>query len=333
MTELSISHWEAFFSGHAEAHLLQSAAWADLKAGFGWRARRVACGQAGAQVLFRRIGLGLSAAYIPKGPIGQDWAVLWPEVDALCRREGAVFLKVEPDVWQPAPADFAPRCLPGFSPAAQTVQPPRSILVSLEGGDEAILGRMKQKTRYNIHLAEKKGVSVRPCTDVAIFHELMQVTGRRDGFGVHNLEYFRRAFDAFSQDGRCAILLAEYASQPLASLMVFRQGIRAWYFYGASNDLERNRMPAYLLQWEAMRWAVQNGCREYDLWGIPDADEATLEAQFTERSDGLWGVYRFKRGFGGEVRRSVGAWDRVYQPALYRLYQWWLRRRTDNHPL
>lgn len=85
-------------------------------------------------------------------------------------------------------------------------------------------------------------------------------------------------------------------------------------------------MPTYLLQWEAMRWAAARGCTEYDLWGIPDEDEETLEAGFAERSDGLWGVYRFKRGFGGTVIRSAGAWDRVYSPWLYRAYQWYLRR-------
>ncbi len=86
-------------------------------------------------------------------------------------------------------------------------------------------------------------------------------------------------------------------------------------------------MPTYLLQFEAMRWAKRQGCAEYDLWGVPDADEAALEANFTGRSDGLWGVYRFKRGFGGELLRSAGAWDRAYLPPVYPLYRWWSRRR------
>jgi Uncharacterized protein involved in methicillin resistance len=92
-----------------------------------------------------------------------------------------------------------------------------------------------------------------------------------------------------------------------SSVPVFARGRRAWYVYGASNDQERNRMPTYLLQWEAMRWARARGAEEYDLWGVPDADEETLEAHFTERSDGLWGVYRFKRGFGGQVKRAAQA--------------------------
>ena len=114
--------------------------------------------------------------------------------------------------------------------------------------------------------------------------------------------------------------MATYQGQALAAIMAFKRGNRAWYFYGASNDQERNRMPTYLLQWQAMRWAAQAGCNEYDLWGVPDADEEVLETQFTQRSDGLWGVYRFKRGFGGEVKRTAGVYAKVLRPAIYRLY-------------
>ncbi len=95
------------------------------------------------------------------------------------------------------------------------------------------------------------------------------------------------------------LLLAEYEGRPLAALMVFALGRRAYYLYGASTDEERNRMPTYLLQWRAMQWARARGCLEYDLWGVPDEDEQTLEAQFETRRDGLWGVYRFKRGSAG----------------------------------
>jgi peptidoglycan pentaglycine glycine transferase (the first glycine) len=106
-------------------------------------------------------------------------------------------------------------------------------------------------------------------------------------------------------------------------LMLFYQGKTAWYLYGASTEVERNRMPTYLLQWEAIRWAKSKGCTEYDLWGIPDMDEEELEKAFTAKRshEGLWGVYRFKRGFGGDVKRSVGAWDKVYYPSLYGIYK------------
>ena len=119
-----------------------------------------------------------------------------------------------------------------------------------------------------------------------------------------------------------ALLLAEYEGRALAGVMVFTCGDRAAYLYGASSDEERARMPAYAAQWAGLRWARARGCVEYDLWGVPDADEAELEAGFTDRQDGLWPVYRFKRGFGGQVRRTVGAADRVYNGLLHRLYAW-----------
>jgi lipid II:glycine glycyltransferase (peptidoglycan interpeptide bridge formation enzyme) len=188
---------------------------------------------------------------------------------------------------------------------------------------------MKQKCRYNIRLAEKKGVTVRVWDDIDGFHDMIKVTGGRDGFGVHSAHYYRRAYELFHPKGKCELLVAEYESKPLAALMVFGQGARAWYLYGASNDLERSRMPTYLLQWEAIRWAKAHGCEEYDMWGVPDEGEETLEASFETRHDGLWGVYRFKRGFGGELRRAAQALDLVFNPFLYRLYLWRIAGRES----
>jgi lipid II:glycine glycyltransferase (peptidoglycan interpeptide bridge formation enzyme) len=186
---------------------------------------------------------------------------------------------------------------------------------------------MKQKTRYNIRLAQKKGVTVFPANDLDTFHQMMQVTAQRDAFGVHSLDYYRRAYDLFHPRGECELFLAMLEGEALGGLMVFARGERAWYFYGASSDRRREVMPTYLLQWEAIRWARGRGCTSYDLWGVPDADEQALEAQFTKRADGLWGVFRFKRGFGGELRRAQGPWDRVYRPVWYSLYRLGLRLR------
>ena len=197
------------------------------------------------------------------------------------------------------------------------IQPPRTIVINISDGEEQILARMKQKTRYNIRLAEKKGVTIRGFDDIDSFHKMMLVTGGRDGFGVHSLDYYRRAYELTHPRGMCEVLVAEFEGKPLAALFVACNGKRAYYLYGASTDEERNRMPSYLLQWEAMRWARARGCEEYDLWGVPDEDEATLEANFESRQDGLWGVYRFKRGFGGELKRAAQAMDKVYNPLLY----------------
>lgn len=331
MDLLNAQSWQQFIDDHSNAHILQTPTWGALKADFGWTPRFIRQESLGAMVLFRRLPLGLSIAYIPRGPVGDgDWADFWPAVDVLCRQERALFLRVEPDIWQPVEPDLIERQLPGFSPSAHTIQPPRTIMIDLQRPDDDLLMQMKSKTRYNIRLAERKDVIVRPSQDVAAFHRMSLTTGERDAFGVHSLAYYQRAYDLFSARDACILLIAEFEGQPLAGLMAFAQGDTAWYFYGASNNQERNRMPSYLLQWEAIQWAKRKGCKTYDLWGIPDDDESVLEAEFMDRSDGLWGVYRFKRGFGGEIRRTIGAYDRVYHALPYQLYRWWAnRRKTD----
>ena len=333
MAIVTAAEWDRFLENYPGAHLLQTSAWGTFKAEFGWRAERVIAGGAGAQILFRplsrRLPGGPSIAYLPKGPVGASWTELWPELDRVCRKRLAVLLKVEPDLYEPV-AEQDSNLFREFISNADPVQPRRTIVISLDGDEDQWLARMKQKTRYNIRLAEKKDVQVRPSSDVEAFYRLMQATGQRDGFAIHSLDYFRRAYAIFYPLGMCELLIAEYESRPLAGLMVFARGSRSWYFYGASNDEERSRMPTYLLQWEAMRWAKARGCSEYDLWGAPDADLDQLEAEFSERSDGLWGVYRFKRGFGGLLLRSAGAWDRPYLPFIYPLYQRYARRRQES---
>jgi lipid II:glycine glycyltransferase (peptidoglycan interpeptide bridge formation enzyme) len=330
MPELSLEQWNQWLKLHPGAHLLQQGEWGALKAEFGWTPVRIAAGESGVQVLFRELLLGFSLAYIPKGPVGVDWADLWSEVDAACRQRRAVFLKVEPDDWEDQfAAEDALRGL-GFKSSIHNLQPPRTAVIDISDSEDEILARMKQKTRYNIRLAGRKEVLVEPSDDLSAFTALMAVTGERDAFGVHAPEYYRRAYELFHPLGMCELFIASYQGQPLAGIMVFARGERAWYFYGASNNIERNRMPAYLVQWEGIRWAKEKGCKTYDLWGIPDADEETLEDQFTDRSDGLWGVYRFKRGFGGEVRRAAGAWDKVYNRLAYWGYQQLIARRSAD---
>ena len=330
MPELNFEEWNEWLAQHPDAHLLQQGEWGALKGEFGWTPVRIASGGAGVQVLFRSLPLGFSLAYIPKGPVGAEWTQLWQEVDVACRQRRAVFLKVEPDAWEDEFTGEAALREFGFQPSPHDLQPPRTAVIDISGDEEEVLARMKQKTRYNIHLAGRKDVAVEPSNDLAAFSALMAITGERDAFGVHAPEYYRRAYELFHQAGMCELLIASFQGVSLAGIMVFARGDRAWYFYGASSDIERNRMPAYLVQWEGIRWAMSKGCATYDLWGIPDAGEDVLEEHFMERSDGLWGVYRFKRGFGGEIKRAAGAWDKVYNRAAYLGYQMLIARRSAD---
>lgn len=319
MAYISSEQWKEFCREHPDHSLLQDAEWGELKSDFGWSPAFVRTDTAGAMVLFRHLPAGLKVAYIPRGPVGSDFAGLWQEVHALCRRQHAVFLRVEPDFWQgSAEAAALEAEMKGFIPAFTTVQPPRTILISLEGTEEELLARMNQKTRYNIRLSQKKDLTVEESYDASVFHQLMEITGSRDAFGVHTEAYYRRCLECFRAGKKGRIILVSYQGKPLSALMLFIEGRRGYYLYGASSNEERSRMPNYLAQWTAMKICKEAGCSEYDLWGIPDEDEETLEAQFQERHDGLWQVYRFKRGFGGTVLRTMGSYDYIYQPLLYK---------------
>jgi len=345
MPIVSLSDWNQFFASHPNAHLLQTGEWGELKSGFGWNPIRILCGNVGVQILFRKLPLSFTVGYIPKGPVCKiplfaNNDQLWREINTVCKHNRAIFCKFELDGWdvEELPLNSQrwlypqlitrspPSIITGllvkndWTVSAHNIQPPRTIIVDIKGSEDEILARMKQKTRYNIRLAEKKGVTVRTWNDVESFHKMMLLTGKRDGFGVHSLEYYQRAYELLHPKQMGELLLAEYEGKPLAALFVTRNGNRAYYLYGASTDDERNRMPTYLLQWEAMKWAKAHGCEEYDLWGVPDEEEATLEANFETRGDGLWGVYRFKRGLGGKLKRAVQAMDRVYNPLLYWAY-------------
>jgi lipid II:glycine glycyltransferase (peptidoglycan interpeptide bridge formation enzyme) len=346
MPELSFSEWEAFITQYPETHFLQSPAWGELKRHFGWRVVRIQKGGVGAQILFRTILPGFTMAYIPKGPVGIEspisvlWDELLPEIDQLCKNKHAFLLKIEPDAWKnfhrgdknafnrgfPVESWINDWMPPGFITSLHAIQPLRTILVDLGGTEEEILSRMKQKTRYNIRLAQKAGIKVTPSGDLRLFSKMMKETGERDRFGVHSLSYYQGFYNLFHPRNECELFLASFEDEPLAMLMVIRHGKRAWYLYGASRSAHREKMPTYLLQWEAICWAKSHYCVSYDLWGVPDEEEEILEANFLNRSSGLWGVYRFKRGFGGTLLRSAGPWDRIYSPLLFRAYCHWINR-------
>lgn len=195
---------------------------------------------------------------------------------------------------------------------------------------------MKQKTRYNVRLASRKGVTVRSGTikDLDLLYHMYAETSLRDGFTIRNQAYYESVWGTFIQanqslniDSESAkkvpmaeALIAEVDQEPVAAVIVFRFGEKAWYLYGMSRAIHREKMPNYLLQWEAIRRAKVAGCHTYDLWGAPN--------HFDE-NDPLWGVYRFKEGLGGRVVCHLGAWDLPTRPILYTLYTNILPRILD----
>lgn len=342
--------WNEFVINHSAGHLLQTSEWAALKCRSGWWAKRVLLSestagggaQAGAMILFRRI-VGQVLAYVPRGPL-VDWSdssLTEAVVARMCdvaRQEGAFALKIEPDLLDTT-ANRQRLSAAGFHPSLQTIQPRSTVVVDLQPDEDTILARMKSKWRYNIRLAARKGVSVRKLEahELPLFQQLMEETGERDGFPVHNAAYYRDAYELLASRWG-AFLLASHEGDPLASIAVFACGSTACYLWGASNNRRRNLMPNHALQWEAMRWARERGCARYDFWGIPDeigaiatglwqegrnavsAEETPVDLNALPAGD-LWGVFRFKQGFGGAVERTVGAWDLPLRRSVYGLYQ------------
>ncbi len=317
--------WHEFLNQFPSSHLLQTWEWGELKSKFGWRPLRVSIARVGAQILLRRVPLLGYIAYIPKGPVGdvinpESMDTFFTKLQPMMEEERAIFLKIEPDT-----QEF--RLPRGFMPSSQTIQPRQTIIIDLTPLPDEILARMKSKTRYNIGLAERKGITEREgeAKDLAGFYKLMQVTAQRDDFGVHSHTYYETAYELFAAQNLVHLPLAYYEGKLLAGVMVFAWGRRAYYLYGASSDEHRNLMPNYLVQWRAMEWARNRGCTSYDLWGIPDIPISQLEAELTDPQTDLGGVYRFKRGFGGNVVLYAGAYDCVYSQFGYWLYQRFLK--------
>lgn len=325
MTEISPTTDAARYDTAVDAargSVLQHWAWGAFKARHGWEVARAAADGFAAQVLLRR-KFGVAVAYVPRGP-AVEWAdraavaACMAALDTLCRTHGATLALIEPDA--PFPPGFDFRAY-GLVATDLTVQPLRSIIVACDKPDDALLATMKQKTRYNVNLAGRRGVTVRAggADDRDAFWALLQTTATRDTFGVHTRAYYADLLRAFPPPHDGALLLAEYEGQVVAAVLLIRGGTTAIYLAGASSDAHREHMPTYALQFAALRWARDAGCTHYDLWGIPPTEEpppaAAQGAQQNVR-DGLWGVYRFKQGFGGAVVSYPGIVRRSYRPLV-----------------
>lgn len=341
--------WDAHLRT-AGGHPLQASAWGFLKERFGWQAHRlwVDDGRAAAQLLIRPYR-GVAAAYVPRGPLlsgneATDAALL----DGLIRRarsRRAAFLRLEPDVLQGAPFETGLRTIlaeHGFRPVERTLQPRSSIQLELGHSDDELRSGLSKGHRADVRRAERSGVQVRVGTaeeDVEVLHEMMRATQQRKTFGIHTPAYYRALWRLFADDAR--LLLAEHDGEVLAATLVVAFGDRALYLAAGSTRRGLELRASHALQWQAIRWARERGARTYDLWGIPDARgraelHATGSEQLSEQriaalqqqagADPLNGVFRFKKGWGGKVVRSVPAFDRVFFAPAYWFWRW---RRSE----
>ncbi len=356
-TSINSTSWNQLIAELPGSHILQTWQWGSFKSQYGWEP--IFCIWAGigneirlfhatplealpvrgaALVLKRSISISgirlpFSVLYVPKGPLLSDWSdaglrhQIIDDLSVLARKNRSISVKIDPDVitgyGEPGTPSTRELALGkeveghlhdnGWKSSKEQVQFRNTVLVDLKQTEDAILAGMKQKTRYNIRLAARKGVVIRRggLEDLEMLYQMYAETALRDNFIIREREYYLKAWRIFMDSQMAQPLIAQVDSKPVAALILFMFSGKAWYLHGMSSEAHREKMPNHLLQWEAIRHAKSSGCTFYDLWGAPD--------RFDE-NDPMWGVYRFKEGFGGQVARTIGAWDKPVRPLLYQFY-------------
>lgn len=317
--------WDAALLALPDPHVLQSWIWGALKASRGWEPVRLLWridGRvvAAAQLLELKRGR-FQLGYVPKGPV-LDWTDpalitrVLSDLATLAERRRLLLLKIDPDVRADTDRGRAVQALltqQGWRASFEQVQLRNTMMLDLRLALDRLMAQMKPKWRYNIHLAVRKGVTIREATvtDLPLVWEMYAETAARDRFVIREAAYYLDVWERFMRAGLSQPLVAEVAGVPAAMAIVFCFGGRAWYMYGASLSAYRNLMPNHLLQWEIIRRAKAVGCTVYDLWGAPD---------MLAPSDPRWGLYRFKAGFGATFVPHIGAYDFAPTSWLYRLY-------------
>ena len=325
ITEKTLPEYEAFIQSHPKGNFAQSYLWGKQKPMWQWDAIAVR-GEDGAirgslAVMTRKVpGIGRTLMYGCRGPVcdlddRETFSQLLDGAKVLAKKYKSYVIKIDPDV--PSSNTAFSSMLQSFGFRAkeggknfEAIQPRYVFRLNVEGKtEEELLANFHQKWRYNIRLAERKGVTVRICGKemVPAFSDLMLTTGVRDGFVTRKPEYFAAMLDNLGEHARLYMAF-DPNDTPIAGTLAIHYGDKVWYLYGASSNEHRNLMPNYLLQWRMIQWAVETNCRIYDFRGVSgDVSE----------DNPLYGLFRFKQGFGGDFTEFVGEMDLVLSPVIY----------------
>ena len=337
------NQWNQIVEQLPGRHILNTWEWGQIKQAYGWTPIHKVWEDSGGKVeaaalllkktiRFPLLHYQASMIYIPRGPL-LDWHNLElrkrviQDLQQLTRENKSIFLKMDPDLpigkgipGQEKSVDDSSIIelteylnTMGWLFSTDQVQFRNTIWLDLTQPEDDLLMNMKQKTRYNIRLAERKGIKIREGTleDLDLLYDLYRKTAIRDNFIIRTKDYYHLAWKTLFESNKAIFLLAEYNEQTVGGIILFIFGKIAWYFYGMSTEDYREMMPNHLLQWQAIRSAKAAGCIRYDFWGAPN--------NFTEK-DSMWGVYKFKDGFSGEIVRTIGAWDYPANQQMYKFY-------------
>ena len=340
------AQWNEFLTSQPRGHLLQSYEWGELNQYLGGRIYRLGAldGEqlTGAMMLtvspvpipLPVPGLRYNWLYCSRGPTVERpdspaLPALIESVQKIARAEHAVVLRLEPNIADDdsnIDAWIAAYQALGFQANPNAVHGRRSWVLDIRPGAEQLLADFKMTWRQNVRSAERKGVIIREATSEADFdayYELLKTTSERDAFFIHARDYHREILRQFAGKGDGILYLAEHEGEAIAAKMLIRFGDWCWDMFGASSNQKRNLKPTYLLQYRCIQWAQAQGCSYFDFRTIPEVLEPGEE---------MWGVYEYKKGFGGFSRMNMPTQDYVYRPLIYGAWRKMVAlRRTRRH--
>ena len=276
--ELDDPAWDAFLARTPGGHHTQTSLWAQVKAAVGWRSTRIVVTRAGrtvagAQLLLRPLGVIGAVGYVPRGPLcavdePDAAAIVMDELLRIARRRRVRYLSVQPPCNGEALAAALARR--GFQPSPREVEPTATVVLDLNGSPDELLANMKMRTRYNVRLGLRKGITVREGTDadVPTFHRLLLATGGRQRFSTHSEEYFQQVWRILGSRGHAKLFLADYQGEPLSAMFALAFGECVYVWRAAWSGGHGNRRPNEALHWAAITWARAQGYRHYDFEGI-----------------------------------------------------------------
>ena len=338
-----LGRWNELIVSLPGYSILQTKQWGEVKSKFGWEQKHYIWqdengkAHAAALILIRvqkvpLLSWEINTIYIPQGPL-LDWSdeqlrdQVLRDIKAIAEDMGATFIKIDPELicsygesidkkdarWLKTQIIEKELMSRGWVHSSQQIQFKNTAWIDLEKEETVLLSEMKQKSRYNTRKAGRSGVEIRQGTenDLKVLYQMYLETSIRDGFIIRPKEYYLTVWTKFIRAQMAIPLIAEVDRDPIAGLLLFFLGGKSWYLYGMSTHKHREKMPNYLLQWEAIKLSKQRGCKIYDLWGAPEV--------FNE-SDSMWGVYRFKKGLGAYPVQRLGAYDLPLKKNAYKIF-------------
>ena len=325
LTKSDEEEYTRFLENHERCNFQQSLEWSKVKTS--WKTEVILAEDSSKKIIgslmvwVRKIPIFGNIMYSARGPVCDIHNIevlkqLTEGAKELAKKYNAIVLRIEPDIksdditFKDIMLNLGYQIKDDAKNFRDEIQPRFVFRLDIKDKTEdEIFAGFHQKTRYNVRLATRKGVTIKEGTkeDLKEFHKIMVTTGIRDGFITRPLSYFEKMYDELAPQ-HMKLLMAYYDDKPISGVIPIMYGNKTWYLYGASSNEHRNLMPNYLLQWEMIKMALQRKSDIYDFRGVPGlADDSN-------------GLYRFKKGFGAEYTEFVGEVYYPFKGLTYSMY-------------